>query len=243
MPSGAHILTRLHAALRALISAASPLTTSLEALSSPDPAVPAPPLQPIDCAVCLNALAPFQALFLAPCSHCYHYKCVRPLLDAQGVMFLCPLCRQVANLEASVSSGDLEAEAGEATEAEVDNEERDLAATGSGSEDDGVARPGLATHLDSSAGGASVSAYNATAYDIANMGSGDGVAGDQQVASPAQLQVRSDSAASYARVAASGARAQSIPVPVKPELGSTSFDPCALEFNEERDTADVGAAW
>jgi hypothetical protein len=54
-----------------------------------------------DCCICLNAMAPFQALFLAPCSHVFHYKCATPLLGA-GFMFQCPICRQVANLEASV---------------------------------------------------------------------------------------------------------------------------------------------
>ncbi|RKP03006.1 hypothetical protein CXG81DRAFT_10076, partial [Caulochytrium protostelioides] len=57
-----------------------------------------------DCCICLSTLAPSQALFLAPCSHCFHYKCVVPLLKSGGgVMFQCPLCRQVANLEANVS--------------------------------------------------------------------------------------------------------------------------------------------
>eukprot|EP00842_Homolaphlyctis_polyrhiza_P006830 jgi/Hompol1/736/HPOL_000930-RA len=55
-----------------------------------------------DCCICLGAMAPLQALFLAPCSHCFHYKCVTPLLGA-GYMFQCPLCRQVANLDANVA--------------------------------------------------------------------------------------------------------------------------------------------
>jgi hypothetical protein len=50
-------------------------------------------------------MAPFQALFLAPCSHCFHYKCVTTLLGV-GFMFQCPTCRQVANLEASVTDPD-----------------------------------------------------------------------------------------------------------------------------------------
>jgi hypothetical protein len=56
----------------------------------------------VECCICINSMAPFQALFLAPCSHCFHYKCVTTLLGA-GFMFQCPLCRQVANLEASVA--------------------------------------------------------------------------------------------------------------------------------------------
>ena len=26
------------------------------------------------CCICLSDMEPFQALFLAPCSHCFHYK-------------------------------------------------------------------------------------------------------------------------------------------------------------------------
>lgn len=35
-----------------------------------------------ECCICLYALAPFQALFVAPCSHSYHFKCIRPLLES-----------------------------------------------------------------------------------------------------------------------------------------------------------------
>ncbi|EGO19990.1 hypothetical protein SERLADRAFT_352334, partial [Serpula lacrymans var. lacrymans S7.9] len=43
-----------------------------------------------------------QALFIAPCSHAFHYKCIRPLLDAHESAFSCPLCRTYANLEEDV---------------------------------------------------------------------------------------------------------------------------------------------
>ncbi|KAJ3275364.1 hypothetical protein HDV01_000656 [Terramyces sp. JEL0728] len=62
-----------------------------------------------ECCICLGSIAPFQALFIAPCSHCYHYKCVGSII-AQSPMFQCPLCRQVANLTASVSSESLHAD-------------------------------------------------------------------------------------------------------------------------------------
>lgn len=53
-----------------------------------------------ECCICLFAIAPFQALFVAPCSHTFHYKCLRPLLiNHPG--FLCPLCRKYADLDAS----------------------------------------------------------------------------------------------------------------------------------------------
>ena len=77
----------------------------------------------VECCICINSMSPFQALFLAPCSHCFHYKCVTTLLGA-GFMFQCPLCRQVANLEASVAEpDDLEAEYPQEEEQKVGSEE------------------------------------------------------------------------------------------------------------------------
>ncbi|KAI8367029.1 SMAD/FHA domain-containing protein [Choanephora cucurbitarum] len=55
-----------------------------------------------ECCICLFAIAPFQALFVAPCSHTFHYKCLRPLL-ANHPGFLCPLCRSYADLDKNVS--------------------------------------------------------------------------------------------------------------------------------------------
>lgn len=59
-----------------------------------------------ECCICLYALAPFQALFVAPCSHSYHFKCIRPLFDSYPG-FQCPICRTYSDLDASVA---LEAE-------------------------------------------------------------------------------------------------------------------------------------
>lgn len=87
-------IERLNNAIKELIAAAAPNTKDEDQLSS------------VECCICLNTLAPYQALFLAPCTHCFHYKCVHPLLGG-GIMFLCPLCRQVANLEATVSTDNL----------------------------------------------------------------------------------------------------------------------------------------
>ncbi|ORX56419.1 SMAD/FHA domain-containing protein [Hesseltinella vesiculosa] len=55
-----------------------------------------------ECCICLYALAPCQSLFVAPCSHTFHYKCARPLL-VNDPGFLCPLCRNYADLDASVA--------------------------------------------------------------------------------------------------------------------------------------------
>ncbi|KAF1980718.1 hypothetical protein K402DRAFT_408978 [Aulographum hederae CBS 113979] len=56
-----------------------------------------------ECSICLMSIAPCQTLFVAPCSHVWHYKCIRPILHgATYPNFLCPNCRAVADLEADV---------------------------------------------------------------------------------------------------------------------------------------------
>lgn len=50
-----------------------------------------------------SPLQPCQSLFVAPCSHVWHYKCIRPILNGPTwPNFLCPNCRAVADLEADV---------------------------------------------------------------------------------------------------------------------------------------------
>ncbi|KGQ07648.1 E3 ubiquitin-protein ligase DMA2 [Beauveria bassiana D1-5] len=56
-----------------------------------------------DCSICLNSIAPCQSLFVAPCSHTWHYKCVKSLLMSPSYpVFICPNCRAGADLEADV---------------------------------------------------------------------------------------------------------------------------------------------
>lgn len=59
-----------------------------------------------DCCICLFRIASFQSLFVAPCSHVYHYKCIRPMLVSNHPGFLCPLCRTFADLEDTVEIDD-----------------------------------------------------------------------------------------------------------------------------------------
>ncbi|KAJ6441586.1 FHA domain-containing protein [Purpureocillium lavendulum] len=62
-----------------------------------------------DCSICLNSIAPCQSLFVAPCSHTWHFKCVRSLLSSpQYPIFVCPNCRAGADLEADVEEPDEE---------------------------------------------------------------------------------------------------------------------------------------
>ncbi|ORY76039.1 SMAD/FHA domain-containing protein, partial [Protomyces lactucae-debilis] len=55
-----------------------------------------------ECCICLFNIAPSQALFVAPCSHAYHFKCIRPLILQNYPNFLCCVCRKYADLEANV---------------------------------------------------------------------------------------------------------------------------------------------
>ncbi|CAG9941996.1 unnamed protein product [Clonostachys rosea f. rosea IK726] len=60
-----------------------------------------------DCSICLNSIAPCQSLFVAPCSHTWHFKCVRSLLTSpQYPIFICPNCRAGADLEADVDDAE-----------------------------------------------------------------------------------------------------------------------------------------
>ena len=47
-----------------------------------------------------------QALFIAPCSHTFHYKCLRPILQAHHPSFTCPICRTYADLDEDVEFDD-----------------------------------------------------------------------------------------------------------------------------------------
>lgn len=55
-----------------------------------------------DCCICLFPVTIRQSLFITPCSHTFHYKCIRPLLETHHPGFCCPLCRTFADLEEDV---------------------------------------------------------------------------------------------------------------------------------------------
>ncbi|KAF9035693.1 hypothetical protein BDZ89DRAFT_946817, partial [Hymenopellis radicata] len=52
--------------------------------------------------ICIFTVSIRQALFIVPCSHTFHYKCIRPLLENHHPAFTCPLCRTFADLEEDV---------------------------------------------------------------------------------------------------------------------------------------------
>ena len=59
---------------------------------------------PHPCAARAKICKPCQSLFVAPCSHVWHYKCIRPILNDHKSWphFLCPNCRSVTDLEADI---------------------------------------------------------------------------------------------------------------------------------------------
>ncbi|KAG2219542.1 hypothetical protein INT45_013201 [Circinella minor] len=79
------------------VSSASPHTTTVRG----SPVVNQSDIQ--ECCICLYAIAPLQALFIAPCSHIFHFKCLRPILFQNYPGFSCPICRTYSDLEASVA--------------------------------------------------------------------------------------------------------------------------------------------
>ncbi|KAG6878838.1 hypothetical protein C0992_007281 [Termitomyces sp. T32_za158] len=74
-----------------------------------------------DCCICLFSVTIRQALFIAPCSHTFHYKCIRPLLETHHPAFSCPLCRTFADLEEDVEvEVEVDADADADADADVD---------------------------------------------------------------------------------------------------------------------------
>ncbi|KAF8066540.1 hypothetical protein FPV67DRAFT_1195020 [Lyophyllum atratum] len=101
-----------------------------------------------DCCICLFAVTIRQALFIAPCSHTFHYKCIRPLLETHHPAFSCPLCRTFADLEEDV---EVEVEYAE-EEDELDGVGGEEGHAGVGGDDESVAE-GRATPAEGMDGG------------------------------------------------------------------------------------------
>ena len=59
-----------------------------------------------ECAICLMKVEPCQALFISPCSHAWHYKCIRPIIIKSYPQFYCPNCRTMCDLETDLEDED-----------------------------------------------------------------------------------------------------------------------------------------
>ncbi|KAI8991674.1 hypothetical protein BDF20DRAFT_845779 [Mycotypha africana] len=60
-----------------------------------------------ECCICLADMVPCQSIFLSPCSHAFHFRCIRPLLKSYPG-FQCPLCRTYSDLEDSMETEAIE---------------------------------------------------------------------------------------------------------------------------------------
>jgi len=81
--------------LRTIISPSNQISSSDEA----SPQTVKNTEESSDCCICLCAISPVQALFISPCSHIFHFRCIRPLLQQHYPGFNCPLCRTYTDLE------------------------------------------------------------------------------------------------------------------------------------------------
>ncbi|KAI8886945.1 hypothetical protein K501DRAFT_243243 [Backusella circina FSU 941] len=52
-----------------------------------------------ECCICLYTIAPKQALFISPCAHSFHFRCIYQLLNKKHPGFTCPLCRGCFDLD------------------------------------------------------------------------------------------------------------------------------------------------
>ena len=128
-----------------------------------------------ECAICLNRVAPCQALFVAPCSHVWHYKCVQKLLFSQYPSFQCPNCRAYADLEADVD--DLpETESDSEMEAAL----RASEASASGGADEEPSREARPTQLQ----------HSTTRQTLLNLSASDGDGDDELSSAMANTSIR-----------------------------------------------------
>lgn len=58
------------------------------------------------CVICLGPIKPCQAVFVASCSHSWHYKCIRPLIVKNYPQFMCPNCKAICDIEADLDDED-----------------------------------------------------------------------------------------------------------------------------------------
>lgn len=86
------------------------------------------------CVICLEDIKKNQAIFFSPCSHIYHYRCIRRIIYKTYPQFTCPTCRATNDLEADedddlATSSEEEAdndidELGENTEEDLNNHDQ-----------------------------------------------------------------------------------------------------------------------
>lgn len=90
--------------LRTLFSTQTTQNTAASSSSASGKPICTQELQ--ECTICLLPVQPCQSLFIAPCSHGWHYKCIRPVIVKSYPHFHCPNCRSICDLEAEIITCD-----------------------------------------------------------------------------------------------------------------------------------------
>lgn len=169
-----------------------------------------------DCCICLFSVTVCQALFIAPCSHVFHYKCIRPLLNQHHPGFSCPLCRTFADLEADVEQDEAWQEA-LLKEAQA----LEYAAAGGGGDGSSSSNDANVTH-GAIAGGASASRSNPTS----SHGHGEHARGGTATGTPAHeiagLDLPEDTTATATNV-------PSVASPLRQQVGRNAASRNALD--------------
>ena len=111
-----------------------------------------------DCSVCLGKIQPCQAIFISPCSHSWHFHCIRRLVLMSYPQFVCPNCRATCDLEASLESSD----------SDLDFEEDE------GEEREGDQVSGSGQNRDNTAGAGNISGDDMQVDDVGSHGTGEG---------------------------------------------------------------------
>jgi hypothetical protein len=93
---GSNMLQQLRDAQEPQLAPAAHIHESANASSAQSP----PTRAVTECCICLLKIRVGQPLFVTPCSHFFHYKCIQPLIQLHYPGFSCPLCRTFADLEA-----------------------------------------------------------------------------------------------------------------------------------------------
>lgn len=76
-----------------------------------------------DCSICLSKIKPCQAIFISPCSHNWHFHCIRRLVMLSYPQFVCPNCRSTCDLEANLESSDEESDLAEMNDDSIEKDD------------------------------------------------------------------------------------------------------------------------
>ena len=145
-----------------------------------------------------NIVQPCQSLFVAPCAHVWHFKCIYPLLIGKRYPhFACPNCRAIWNLEAEVDNPESDGEYEDAGQISSEANQSDSSEPPSAPTEESTARQTL---LAGSAPGLADQANDVSMTGNISMDGGN----EETTNSPAQISGSGLLARRHASVSAAG---------------------------------------